>query len=59
MTPADVHHGRAHAVRDKRAAVLDAAFQRHPERFVRKHPEPDPLPTEVWINPPVLDAAAQ
>jgi putative transposase len=59
MTPADVHFGRAVAVRDRRARVLDAAYQRHPERFVRNPPTPPALPTAVWINPPVLTAATQ
>ena len=56
-TPADVHHGRAEAVRQQRAVVLDAAYAEHPERFVRKHPEPPALPTAVWINEPKEDTA--
>jgi len=55
MTPADVHHGRAHGVRAQRARVLDAAYQSHPERFVRKPPTPPVLPTAVWINPPTAE----
>jgi putative transposase len=51
-TPADVHYGTAEAVRDKRTTVLDDAFRVHPERFVRKPPEPPKLPTNSWINPP-------
>jgi putative transposase len=51
-TPADVHYGRAQAVRDHRAEVLDAAYAIHPERFVRKVPEPPALPTVAWINEP-------
>jgi len=51
-TAADVHYGLAEAVRDKRAGVLDAAYAEHPERFVRKPPEPPQLPTSSWINPP-------
>jgi len=51
-TPADVHYGTADAVRDKRAGVLTSAFAQHPERFVRKPPEPPALPTGSWINPP-------
>jgi len=50
--PADVHYGTATAVRDKRATVLTSAFDQHPERFVRKPPEPPALPTGSWINPP-------
>jgi putative transposase len=33
--------------------VLDAAYQAHPDRFVRRPPKPLPLPAEVWINKPV------
>ena len=52
MTPADVHFGRVEEVRAKRARALDAAYQRHPERFVRRPPTPPKLPDAVWINPP-------
>ena len=58
MTPADVHYGRAEAVRARRAQVLDAAYQRHPERFVRKPPTPPALPAAVWINPPHRQSVA-
>ena len=51
-TPSNVHHGRAEQVRAVRADVLAAAYGRHPERFVRKYPEPAELPTAVWINEP-------
>jgi len=51
-TAADVHHGHAAAVRDERAATLTAAYAAHPERFVRKPPEPPELPCIAWINPP-------
>ena len=51
-TPADIHYGTAEAVRDKRAAVLADAYRVHPERFIRKPPEPPHLPTGSWINPP-------
>ncbi len=40
------------AVRDKRAGVLDAAYAKHPERFVRKPPEPPKIPEISWINRP-------
>lgn len=48
-TAADVHYDLAEAVRDKRAGVLDAAYE-HPERFVRKPPEPPKIPEISWIN---------
>jgi putative transposase len=51
-TPRDVHYGHASAVRAARADTLTDAYQRHPERFVRKHPEPPDLPTAAWINKP-------
>lgn len=51
MTPASVHDGRAHEVREKRMRILDAAWRRHPERFARQ-PQPPALPTAAWINPP-------
>ena len=56
-TPADVHYGRAHAIRRQRGLVLDAAYAEHPERFVRKRPEPPSLPTVAWINEPKEVAA--
>jgi putative transposase len=56
-TPTDVHYGRADAVRRQRAAVLDAVYAQHPERFVRKPPQPPALPTTVWINQPPENAA--
>lgn len=51
-TPADVHYGLAEAIRDKRAGVLNTAYAAHPERFVRKPPEPPKLPDTSWINRP-------
>jgi putative transposase len=50
--PVDVHYAHAQSVRDARADVLTAAYQRNPERFIRKHPEPPALPTSAWINKP-------
>ena len=52
QTPADVHYGRAGAVREARALTLSSAYELHPERFVGKHPEPPPLPQAAWINKP-------
>ena len=52
LTPAMVHYGVAEGVRDQRTIVLAAAYAAHPERFVRGVPQPAPLPTAVWINPP-------
>ena len=52
LTPAVVHHGQGHQIRAQRQIVLDAAFQAHPERFVRQPPRPPELPSQVWINRP-------
>jgi len=53
LTPAMVHFGQAQTVLTHRQAVLDAAYQAHPDRFVRRPPKPLPLPEAVWINRPV------
>jgi putative transposase len=53
LTPAMVHFGEAPAVLARRQAVLDAAYQAHPDRFVKRPPKPLPLPSAVWINKPV------
>ena len=55
LTPDDVHHGRAQRILEQRERTLRVAWSQHPERFVRGTPKPQPLPKEVWINPP--DAA--
>ena len=52
LTPADVHHGRAPAILDRRHHTRLAAYTAHPERFVSGPPRPETLPTAVWINPP-------
>ncbi|HYZ97355.1 MAG TPA: hypothetical protein VE575_01315, partial [Acidimicrobiales bacterium] len=52
----DVHYGRAETIRQQRGLVLDTAYAQHPERFVRKPPQPPALPTAVWINKPEEDA---
>jgi len=52
LTRETVHYGLAESVNLKRDVTLQRAYQLHPERFVRKRPEPPRLPTAVWINPP-------
>jgi putative transposase len=59
MTPAAVHLGQAADLYEQRRQVLQAAYQLHPERFVRGQPLPPPLPTAVWINPPLAAASAE
>ncbi len=52
FTPADVHYRRIPKLLAQRQAVLNEAFQRHPERFAGGHPQVPAPPTAVWINPP-------
>ena len=52
MTPDQVHYGQAEAVHTARQHVLDIAFEKNPERFVKKQPQPPDIPTAAWINPP-------
>jgi len=52
LTPETVHYGRAAIVQQARAAVLDKAYQAHPERFVKRPPQPLILSNQVWINKP-------
>jgi putative transposase len=59
MTSEAVHDGRASALRDARQRVLRAAYAAHPERFVRKPPQPPVLPNAVWINQPKEQSASQ
>ena len=59
LTPDDVHHHRTRSVLDQRGRTLQAAWTRHPERFVRGIPKPDPLPEAVWINPPVTSTTGE
>jgi putative transposase len=56
-TPHDVHYGLAAQTLQRRAAVLDAAFLAHPERFMRGRPIPARPPHEVWINKPAPEVA--
>jgi putative transposase len=58
MTPAAVHFGQAPELHTARARVLDAAYERFPERFVRKPPVPPALPTAAWINKPKTEEVA-
>jgi putative transposase len=57
-TPHDVHFGLAAQKYQQRAAVLEAAYRAHPERFPHGLPRPPALPTAVWINKPCPVGAA-
>ena len=58
LTPHDVHYGLADQRVAARTGVLAAAYAAHPDRFVAGVPRPPARPTEVWINPPRIAAAA-
>lgn len=58
MTPWMVHSGQAETRRNARQTVLNEAFQRNPQRFVGKPPQPPALMEAVWINPPAEQKAA-
>jgi putative transposase len=51
LTPSDVHHGRVDEKTRLRKATLDAAYDAHPERFVRGRSKPLQLTTS-FINRP-------
>jgi putative transposase len=51
LTPSDVHHGRVEEKTRLRKATLDAAYDAHPERFVRGRSKPLQLATS-YINRP-------
>jgi putative transposase len=57
-TPTDVHFGQAEGRRAQRAAILERAYAAHPERFVRRAPQPTAVPTAAYINPPLAPTVA-
>lgn len=59
LTPSDVHYGRVEEVLKIRQAGLDAAYDRHPERFVNGKPVAARPPEAVWINKPDPEKAEQ
>jgi len=59
LTPEDVHYGRAEQIIKERQAVLNSAYDQHPERFKGVRPKPLALPSAVWINKPVPTDLAQ
>lgn len=50
-TPADVHAGRHHTIREARQHVLDDAYTANPHRF-RQRPTAPQIPDIAWINEP-------
>ena len=58
MTPWQVHSGQAPDIHDSRKKTLLDVYAQHPQRFVRKPPQPPELPVAAWINPPGKKDAA-
>jgi putative transposase len=56
MTPAAVHFGHAQALHQQRAAVPQAAYAAHPQRFKGRLPAPPALPQIVGINLPATQS---
>ena len=54
LTPDDVHHNRTQSVLEQRGRTLQAAWTRHPERFVRGIPQPHP-PSPSRLDQPTCD----
>ena len=52
LTPASLHYGEAQGVIEERQKILEAAYRKHPERFVKGRPKSGSVPKAVWINPP-------
>ncbi len=59
LTPETLHYGLAEDVIQKRQQILNSAYARNPERFVRACPKPLPQPTAAWINPPITASATE
>jgi len=57
VTPENLHTGEAHKIREKRCQILEQAYIKHPERFVKGLPQPPKIPEAAWINKPEEIAA--
>ena len=53
-TPEAVHYGLAKDIQIARGEVLRAAYEAHPERFVKRIPVPPLVPEAAWINNPKI-----
>jgi putative transposase len=59
LTPADVHYGRAANILAERQLVLEAAYAKTPERFVKGKPRVATLPDAIYINPPTKEVTIE
>ena len=58
MLGGDIMTLHAEEIHEARARVLDLAYARRPERFVKRPPRPPELPKAAWINKPATEEAA-
>lgn len=58
FTPAQAHHGSYKKIQLTRQSALDAAYAKHPERFVNGPPTAPTVPEIVAINPDTGDEEA-
>ncbi len=54
LTPEAVHYGLAKDIQIARGEILRAAYELHPERFVKRIPVPPSVSEAAWINKPKL-----
>ena len=54
LTPEQVHYGQYQPVLNARSTALVSAYLEHPERFVKGVPIVPQLPSQVWINKPIV-----
>jgi putative transposase len=54
LTPEAMHYGLAQDMQIARGKVLRAAYEVHPERFVKRIPVPPLVPEAAWINKPKI-----
>lgn len=59
LTPEAVHHGLTDEICKARSEVLQAAYDAHPERFVKKIPVPPTVPEAARINKPKPTAESE
>jgi putative transposase len=52
FTPSSVHYGEWRAIHAQRQRVLAQVYLAHPERFSQGLPQAQPVPEQVWLNPP-------
>ena len=52
MHPSTIHYGKTREVWQARQRIMQEAYAREPERFIRGVPKVPMPPRKVWINPP-------